>query len=153
MKTVKKYIDKYSDFLLKNFDEDQNYESGLMCTFIPVDEFGIKMYEVRRKRDECYTWQRKAYLCDLGPQTLCKFDVTIGSIKYYCYVTEIVKPICTGTDDFDYVDETENEYEQAIKSLNLDMSYNIGFDMKDSWGPNYGINHAGKLVCIDFGND
>jgi len=127
---------------------------GVSCYFVPLDnEWGVKVYGSRFKRDDAHARQHAAAGHCLGPETGECFDLPDHK---YCYVTERAEllDIVDEYGDFNYDDDErwQGDHWDEIEELVQDLRNYLEWGFYDVHAGNLGWLH-GKLVCIDFGND
>jgi hypothetical protein len=133
---------------------------GISCKFIKFDDnWGIKVYHCERDRNHAFNNQKKMSTYGLAPKTGIVFTIEERyNDNKYCYVTEIVKPIVEGDDDYiehynSIIERINRKNPEIIKNIHLlcEAMEIAGYYMSDRHYANFGFTTNGKIVCIDFG--
>lgn len=136
----------------KKFKKAFSGQSGM---FIDLGPYGVKLYSDEWTAMAAFEKQRKAFKNNIGPEPYCRVTVTINSIEYYGYLTEVVEvlepdtmsrtDLCSG-DWADYWDEYENDINRLIRQLEKIGLHAVADDMHPG---NIGFKD-GKVLCVDF---
>lgn len=129
--------------------------SGTAGIFIDLGPYGVKLYNTQWVAMAAFEKQRKAFKNHIGPEPYYMVTVTINSVEYYGYLTEIVEVLEPDTMSRTNVngnawDEYWSEYRSDINRL-ISQLEKIGlYAVADDMHPgNIGFKD-GKVLCVDF---
>jgi hypothetical protein len=145
---------------LVNGNDWHDSPAGGTAYFVPIDnEWGIKVYSYKDKRDQSYTTQRVVY--EMGgpaPAVGATFDVG----DKFAYITERVEMLydedeylewkkTTGwEDEYNPRMKAKAEYRDLINSTTREIKEEYHHYIWDTHPGNYGFNKEGRLVYIDW---
>ena len=131
--------------------------SGVSCRFVQInEEWGLKLYQDKGNRTDCYEWQKRAAEHGLGPQVGDIVELPGGEDGFdHGYITQVAElifePYTGGPTPEGYYHRFDEVTKQVRPEMLMlkDELLKIGFYFVDDHIQNVGrIN--GKLVCIDF---
>ena len=136
---IKRRLEKRKDLNLK----------GGFCVFIKLnDRWGVKLYNTKEKRDECFVLQLRASRKKVAPKVGFKvresfiFSRYNRESEYWGFLTEVADlPFNT----------LYNKKAQKVSRILQSRMFKRGFDTDDLHA--YNIGKIGeRYVCIDFDN-
>lgn len=131
------------------FEEEDS--SGNDCRFIDMKNgWGIKCYEENVRRNISFTCQKEAAKLDFAPIAGKKFsliDQLMGD-KWFCFVTEVVKPIAGYGMDNQHAFRPKLMYEERQEFCE-NFWVKTGIEYEDDCAGNFGLKDK-KLVAIDW---
>lgn len=129
--------------------------SGMYCRFVAVGDVGLKLWEGRFLRDDCYKGQKKLSEIGLAPRVGCCFEISLDNYHYYGHTTEIAETIVDSTyskprvqDQFEQLPyERRVELLRMFEELENDLE-KAGHCFYDGHWGNVGLLN-GRMVVID----
>lgn len=130
--------------------------SGVYCRFIVLNKtWALKLYRVKRTRDESYELQRRAAEIGLGPEVAAIIDLSKTVEKWesykYGFITEIIETVESRHDRV-YFDAWDwaNTNRLIIRPIMAELKEKLGWNFNDHHGKNWGYKND-KLMPLDFG--
>ena len=127
------------------------FATGIHASFKKItDEWGLKFFDYKGRRDTNYARQKEAAECGCGPRIGRKFTTTdINGDKVYGYVTECVVKTYSRKRNGYYLHQYQIEEDYDVKMLFEKMIEN-NISINDMHAGNMGYLADGRLVAIDF---